>query len=217
MHTAGENVFKKYKTPSFVSPNSSKFTENIPSMSETSSSKFNSNMDQNVGSSMIEKHTIIFESEVENADNESDAPTESQHLFKSHNNIKIEDNSMFNMNALKESQPLNLQVHDPSKIISENQEEFQNSYSYSKLPVFGKKTSQSDIYCNDVNLEHYEDDKRASKTAFIPNVLNVGLATIQNQEQNEESENKMPDITKPLHTLVDQNTQTEAKQEINVT
>ena len=62
MHTVGENIFKKYKTPSFVSPNSSKQTEKIPSISETTSSKLTSNNEQIVGSSMIEKtYNYIWE------------------------------------------------------------------------------------------------------------------------------------------------------------
>ena len=62
--TAGRNGFNRmYQTPSFLSPDTKTDTEKIPSMTTFSNTSTIKN--QNNGTSMLDKHTIIFESDTE--------------------------------------------------------------------------------------------------------------------------------------------------------
>jgi hypothetical protein len=70
------NGFKMYQTPSFLSPHTnSESTEKIPSM--TTFSNTSTQKQHNNGSSMVDQHTIIFESE-EGDDGQSDAATQAK-------------------------------------------------------------------------------------------------------------------------------------------
>ena len=90
--TAGANGFNKmYQTPSFLSPHNtnSETTEKIPSMttfSNTSTLKQNDNK-----TSMVDKHTIIFESDTENLDDQVDGNTKPTNLGQSNQN-EVTDN-----------------------------------------------------------------------------------------------------------------------------
>ena len=170
----------------------------------------------------MKKHTIIFESEVENIDNQSEAPTESQHAYKEKRSVKIDESSLIDATTPKDCEIIHTLRRDSSKVESDKPEGFPiKNNKDQELPIFGKKRSQSDIYYDDVDLEQYEDDERAAKTAFISNRLRVGFATIKKQEQSEESENRAPSIAKPDNTQIDEDlnnghTQTEIKNEDKV-
>jgi hypothetical protein len=135
-------------------------------MSQSTYSKKSTLEEFNNGSSMIEKHTIIFESEFENVDNHSQAPTESQHL-QHKQTIYLDDNS----SMANGSTPINKNdtlKRVSSKVDSERPPEF-NTYGNSKnLATFrdNRHNSQSDIYYNDVDLDECYDDHRVAKTAL---------------------------------------------------
>lgn len=165
-NTAGKG-FKLYQTPSFLSPNGSRITEKAPSVnSQTTYSKTSTMQEFNNDSSMVEKHTIIFESDLENSENHSQAPTESQHIHHKQTIYLDDDSSM-----VEGGTPINLQNtarRDSSKVDSEKPPEFNNHNSGNNLATFrgNKHNSQSDIYYNDVNLDEYYEDPRVSKTAL---------------------------------------------------
>lgn len=164
-NTAG-NGFKFYQTPSFLSPNGSRITEKAPSVnSQTTYSKTSTMQEFNNDSSMVEKHTIIFESDLENSENHSQAPTESQHL-QHKQTIYLDDGS----SLVEGGTPINNSTmrRDSSKVDSEKPPIFNNPNSGKNLATFrgNKQNSQSDIYYNDVNLDEYYEDPRVSKTAL---------------------------------------------------
>ena len=92
MTTGADDFHKIYQTPSFLSPHNgnSEITEKIPSIttySNTSTLKQNNN-----NTSMLDKHTIIFESDTESLDDQVKDNTKLKSMSQTDQN-RIKDNS----------------------------------------------------------------------------------------------------------------------------
>lgn len=162
VNNMGENM-NMFKTPAYITPNESMKTEKVPlSKSQESYSKASNHHDYN-DSSMLEKHTIVFDSDTEFYENNSDAPTESQYI-QHKQTIYMDESSI-----VEGGTPM----LDPSQeFIKGNKEDEEkpphfNENDSKNLATFREKhKSQSDINYEDEDLEELQNDARAAKTAL---------------------------------------------------
>lgn len=220
INTVKQGGFKINQTPSFLSQHASHLTEQIPSMSQSTYSKDSSEFGNHKGSSMLEKHTIIFESETEYVDGHSDASTDSQRIerkntihFESSNNlgeITPKDKNM--LNIVRKDEPIVNQI-ELTRVIANNSK---------NLATFrnGKIKSQSDIYHDDVNLDDYYDDGRAAKTALNQSRIAanqsrvvVNHVHVTKDQEPAGSVSKSNSFSKPHNILVDRNIQAQLDKE----
>ena len=164
------SVMNTLETPQFIVPNeSAKTKKGIPAKkTDTSYSRTDTLYDYN-DSSMIEKHTIIFESDNEQPDIKSNAPTESQYVRDKHT-IHFEDSSCVEGGAPLKNEDERSESHPSSVVDSSKPPQFNDHQSSgNNLATFRKnginQRSQSDIYHNDINLDELYNDPRASRTA----------------------------------------------------
>lgn len=220
INTVKQGGFKINQTPSFLSQHASHLTEQIPSMSQSTYSKDSSEFGNHKGSSMLEKHTIIFESETEYVDGHSDASTDSQRIerkhtihFESSNNlgeITPKDKNM--LNIVRKDEPIVNQI-ELTRVVANNSK---------NLATFrnGKIKSQSDIYHDDVNLDDYYDDGRAAKTALNQSRIAanqsrvvVNHVHVAKDQEPAGSVSKSNSFSKPHNILVDRNIQAQLDKE----
>lgn len=215
VHTAKNGGFKMYKTPSFVSPQESSVSNIKGSYSQSTYSKSSSLQEANNGSSMLEKHTIIIESDTEYADNYSEAPTESQRMqIERKQTITIDSSERSYKPGPKEYILIETDRRDSSKVDSEKPKEFNPTTG--NLATFrdNKMKSQSDIYHDDVDLDEYNNEARAAKTALNQSRIaaNISKITVNHVRQADEIEraSKSGSHSNPKYNkqFVDENIQT---------
>ena len=220
INTAKNGGFGKYQTPSFVSPMISSGTDREPSFTQSSYSQTESQFNNN-GSSMVEKHTIIFESETEDQETESEAETESQYLERKQT---IHFESSTNLGEIQNKDYILMETdrRNSSKVESSKPKEFHENSS-KNLATFraNKVKSQSDVHHDDVDLEEYQNDARYAKTALNQNRIgaNVSKITVNHvgvpNQVKTESVSRSESQNDPKE-LVDENLQTQLEK-LNLT
>ena len=151
-------------------------------------------------SSMLEKRTIIFESDFEKSDHQSEAPTESQYIERK-NTINFDDSSYMGGENQKELIRQDTENRTSSRVDSEKPGAF-NVNSSKNLATFrdNKIKSHKDIPFEQQNLEDYYDNGRDAKTALNHTRMaaNASRVTVNHIEQmNNDYQMKANSISLP--------------------
>jgi hypothetical protein len=221
VNTTGNAGFRLYQTPSFVTPNQSRHTENNFTNSETTFSNTNSQDMKNQDSSMLEKHTIIFESDMEIGDNESLAPTES-HILQQKHTIEFDDSSYNDGGNKNDLIRQETERRTSSKVESEKPGEF-NEQSSKNLATFrnNKMKSNTDIYYGDAEMSDYQNERDTRTADQKRGVNNISKVTVNHismpNEAGRDGTEKSSQVYKSSQELVKrQSSKTDRENQINL-